>query len=162
MFHLIKKYSNRKLYDTLQKRFIRMEELAKLVINREEVRVEDSDSHIDLTPLAVSKALIKYMQSGHEIPKVLQGFVKRGMVKKVKKEQNLYESEEEAEDTEDSLSYLPAEIRLLKKSLDYLHAVIDILEEEVPYNKKLHDEFYRSCVEFEKRLDGFRKKHRIP
>ncbi len=155
MFHLIRKYANRKLYDTLQKRFIRMEELVELVINREEVRVEDSDSHIDLTPLTVSKALLKYMQAGNEIPKALHSFLKR------KKPERHRQNIDDETEIEDNLSYVPAEIRLLTKALDYLHAVTDILEEEPPYNKKLHDELYYSCVEFEKKLDVLRKKHGI-
>jgi len=134
-----------------------MEELAELVINKEDVRVEDSDSQVDLTPLVVSKALIKYMRAGNLLPKDLKRWIKKQDAKTV-----IGDLQDIEEDEEESFPYLPAEIRLIQKALEYLDDVTIILQEEAPYNKKLHDEFYRTCIDFKKKLETIQKKHGIP
>ena len=44
MAYLIKRYANRKLYDTRTKRYLTLDEVAVLVRAGEEVRVEEADS----------------------------------------------------------------------------------------------------------------------
>lgn len=54
---LIKKYSNRKLYDTKNKRFITMDEIADLIIAGEELQIKDNKTGEDLTSSIASQLL---------------------------------------------------------------------------------------------------------
>lgn len=57
--HLIKKYSNRKLYDTKDKRYLTMNRLAELIKSGEEVSVLDNETGDDLTSSIVSQLLAR-------------------------------------------------------------------------------------------------------
>ncbi|HWQ83068.1 MAG TPA: polyhydroxyalkanoate synthesis regulator DNA-binding domain-containing protein [Anaerolineales bacterium] len=54
---LIKRYPNRKLYDTVARRYITLEEIAKLVQGGEDVKVIDHASGMDLTELTLSQVV---------------------------------------------------------------------------------------------------------
>lgn len=56
MLH-IKRYSNRKLYDTDNRRYITLPEIARFLREGEEIQVIDHDSGIDLTTLVMLQAL---------------------------------------------------------------------------------------------------------
>jgi hypothetical protein len=53
--HLIKKYANRKLYDTRTSRYITLEGISRLVREGAEIEVVDRESGRDLTPLILSQ-----------------------------------------------------------------------------------------------------------
>jgi polyhydroxyalkanoate synthesis repressor PhaR len=55
---LIKKYGNRRLYDTRRSRYITLEELAASITAGEEVRIIDSKSGEDLTKRVVTKLIL--------------------------------------------------------------------------------------------------------
>ena len=55
----IKKYSNRRLYDQSQKRYITLEELALLIRNGEEVEVRDSKTGEDLTQAVLIQVILE-------------------------------------------------------------------------------------------------------
>jgi polyhydroxyalkanoate synthesis repressor PhaR len=57
--HMIKKYSNRKLYDTRDKRYLTMDQLAELIKAGEEVSIIDNESGEDLTSAIVSQLLAR-------------------------------------------------------------------------------------------------------
>lgn len=46
---VIRKYANRRLYDTSESRYVTLEDIRQLIVDREEFRVEDSRSGEDLT-----------------------------------------------------------------------------------------------------------------
>lgn len=46
---VIRKYANRRLYDTSESRYVTLEDIRQLIVDREEFRVEDSKSKEDLT-----------------------------------------------------------------------------------------------------------------
>jgi polyhydroxyalkanoate synthesis regulator protein len=46
---LVKKYGNRRLYDTRRSRYITLEELCELIVAEEDVRVVDAKTGEDLT-----------------------------------------------------------------------------------------------------------------
>lgn len=54
----IKRYGNRKLYDTREKRYLTLAHLSELVAQGEKVQVVDNDSGEDITGVVFSKALI--------------------------------------------------------------------------------------------------------
>jgi polyhydroxyalkanoate synthesis repressor PhaR len=56
---LIKKYSNRKLYDTRSRRYITLERIGELVRSGEDVRVVDRASGADLTSVTLSQVVLE-------------------------------------------------------------------------------------------------------
>jgi polyhydroxyalkanoate synthesis repressor PhaR len=56
--HLIKKYANRKLYDTNTSRYITLEGIARLLRAGEEIEVVERDTGRDLTPLILSQIVM--------------------------------------------------------------------------------------------------------
>ncbi len=57
--HLIKKYSNRKLYDTYTRRYITLEDIARLVREGGDVTVVQRDTGEDLTPVILSQIVAR-------------------------------------------------------------------------------------------------------
>ncbi len=70
---LIKRYPNRKLYDTDARRYITLEEIAELVQRGEDVQVVDHASGADLTALTLSQVVF-------EIQKKQRGFLPRNLL----------------------------------------------------------------------------------
>ena len=64
--HLIKKYANRKLYDTQTSRYITLEGISHLVREGHEIQVVDRDSGRDLTPLILSQIVVGEEKRGPE------------------------------------------------------------------------------------------------
>ncbi|MGM0454026.1 MAG: polyhydroxyalkanoate synthesis regulator DNA-binding domain-containing protein [Thermodesulfobacteriota bacterium] len=56
---LVKKYANRKLYDTQEKRYITMDELSGLIKAGEEIKIVDNKTGSDLTAQVVSQLLAR-------------------------------------------------------------------------------------------------------
>lgn len=156
MFHLIRKYSNRKLYDIATRSFIKQEDLLMMVIEGEEVRIEDNDTHIDITTLELQKAFSRF-------PELQKLYI-------TKKSDNNTLFSSGTVSTETGLDmpvssieegYTPAEIRLLYKSLEYLSASLRILATEPVYNAELHADLVESFLAIEKRLRKLKKKHKL-
>jgi polyhydroxyalkanoate synthesis repressor PhaR len=57
--HIIKKYSNRKLYDTVDKRYLTMDQLAELIKAGAEVSILDNETGENLTASIVSQLLAR-------------------------------------------------------------------------------------------------------
>ena len=62
--HLIKKYANRKLYDTRTSRYITLDGIAGLVREGHEIKVVDRDSGHDLTQLTLSQIVLTEEKRG--------------------------------------------------------------------------------------------------
>jgi hypothetical protein len=62
--HLIKKYSNRKLYDTQTRRYITLDDVAKLVRDGGDVTVVQRDTGEDLTPAILSQIVAREERRG--------------------------------------------------------------------------------------------------
>jgi polyhydroxyalkanoate synthesis repressor PhaR len=62
--HLIKKYANRKLYDTRTSRYITLEGIAQLVREGHEIRVVDRDNGHDLTQVTLSQVVLSEEKRG--------------------------------------------------------------------------------------------------
>ena len=56
--HLIKKYANRKLYDTRTSRYITLEGIAELVRDGHEIKVVDRETGQDLTQVILSQIVL--------------------------------------------------------------------------------------------------------
>jgi polyhydroxyalkanoate synthesis regulator protein len=182
VFHLIKKYSNRKLYDTCDKRFITLDDLLEMILKKEEIRIEDSDTRVDITSLEVTKALMRYINNANSMPdsvaEILQGLcaqeekksagsILKSLLNKFQetpsklKAGNNRDIDSLINSNDEILSYVPAEIRLLNKSVEYLQGAMAILKSETPFNGRLHDELYVLYKEFDRKLSIIKKKYRI-
>ncbi len=64
--HLIKKYANRKLYDTHTSRYITLEGISDLVRDGHDIEVVDRESGRDLTPLILSQIVMGAEKRGGE------------------------------------------------------------------------------------------------
>jgi len=62
--HLIKKYANRKLYDTQTSRYITLEGIADLVRDGHAIEVIDRDSGQDLTQVVLSQIVLEEEKRG--------------------------------------------------------------------------------------------------
>jgi len=62
--HLIKKYANRKLYDTRTSRYITLDQIAQLVRAGEEIKVVDRDKGGDLTQVTLSQIVLSEEKRG--------------------------------------------------------------------------------------------------
>ncbi|NOY70535.1 MAG: hypothetical protein GXP53_13800 [Deltaproteobacteria bacterium] len=78
--HLIKKYTNRKLYDTNDKQYITMEKIAELIKSGVEVMIIDNESGDDLTAKLVSQLLGREKkETGKALPSsVLMQMLRKG------------------------------------------------------------------------------------
>ena len=62
--HLIKKYANRKLYDTRTSHYVTLEGIAELVRNGHEIKVVDRDNGHDLTQVILSQIVLSQEKHG--------------------------------------------------------------------------------------------------
>jgi polyhydroxyalkanoate synthesis repressor PhaR len=62
--HLIKKYANRKLYDSRASRYITLDEIAQLVRDGHEIKVVDRDTGADLTQVTLSQIVLTEEKRG--------------------------------------------------------------------------------------------------
>lgn len=56
--HVVKKYSNRKLYDTFTKKYVTLDVIAELLRSGDEVRVVDRNTGDDITAVTLSQILL--------------------------------------------------------------------------------------------------------
>ena len=68
---VIKRYSNRKLYDTKDSRYVTLLQIAEMVRNSEEVQIIDNNSKEDLTEVTLAQ-IIYEEQKAHSRPVPLQ------------------------------------------------------------------------------------------
>lgn len=77
---LIKRYPNRKLYDTEAKRYVTLEDIAGLIRGGEEVRVVDHESGDDVTSLTLTQIILEQEKktSGYLSSSLLTGIIRSG------------------------------------------------------------------------------------
>jgi len=76
---LIKRYANRKLYNTASSRYITLKGIAELLDEGEEVRVIDNATGEDITSVALSQILVDSTRSKEEpSPSLLSQIMERG------------------------------------------------------------------------------------
>jgi polyhydroxyalkanoate synthesis regulator phasin len=66
--HLIKKYANRKLYDTRTSRYVTLEGIAELVRDGHEIKVVDRETGQDLTQVILSQIVLSEEKRGPTRP----------------------------------------------------------------------------------------------
>jgi polyhydroxyalkanoate synthesis repressor PhaR len=69
---IIKRYSNRKLYDSLTRRYVTLEEIGAMVQNGEDVSVIDHDSGADITAVTLTQVIFdQEKRMGGYLPQVI-------------------------------------------------------------------------------------------
>jgi polyhydroxyalkanoate synthesis repressor PhaR len=68
---LIKRYANRKLYNTAISRYITLKGIAELIDQGEEVRVIDNETGEDITSITLSQILVDNERGGRAMPRSL-------------------------------------------------------------------------------------------
>ncbi|MFW6051873.1 MAG: polyhydroxyalkanoate synthesis regulator DNA-binding domain-containing protein [Myxococcota bacterium] len=63
---MIKRYANRKLYDTCDSRYVTLQQIAQLVRTGEEVRIIDNTSKEDLTNVTLAQIIYEEEKKGEE------------------------------------------------------------------------------------------------
>ena len=64
--HHLKKYPNRRLYDTTDSRYVTVEDVRKLIVRGESITVEDSRDGTDITRSVLLQILSDQEAQGHE------------------------------------------------------------------------------------------------
>jgi polyhydroxyalkanoate synthesis repressor PhaR len=76
---LIKRYANRKLYNTQTRRYITLKGIAELLDEDEEVQVIDNETGEDITSVTLSQILVDTERSNRAVPgNLLSELVQRG------------------------------------------------------------------------------------
>ncbi len=81
---VIKRYANRKLYDTCDSKYITLDRIAELVRNGEEVKVLDNRSKQDLTKVTLAQIIYEEQKSGNATAwsvQSLRRFIQQGRAK---------------------------------------------------------------------------------
>jgi polyhydroxyalkanoate synthesis repressor PhaR len=68
---LVKKYGNRRLYDTARSRYLTLEELAESIRNGEDVRVVDAKTGEDLTTATLAQIIVEGRGAARLLPRPL-------------------------------------------------------------------------------------------
>ncbi len=76
---LIKRYANRKLYNTQTSRYITLKGISELIEENEDVRVIDNETGEDITSVALSQILVDSEREGRAMSRsLLSGLLQRG------------------------------------------------------------------------------------
>jgi polyhydroxyalkanoate synthesis repressor PhaR len=81
---VIKRYANRKLYDTRDSKYVTLDRIAELVRNGDEVKVIDNGSKADLTKVTLAQIIYEEQKSGNATAwsvQNLRGFILQGRQK---------------------------------------------------------------------------------
>ena len=68
---LIKRYANRKLYNTETSRYITLKGIAELIEQGEDIRVMDNETGEDITSVTLSQILVDTERANHTVSKTL-------------------------------------------------------------------------------------------
>ncbi len=77
---VIKRYQNRKLYDTHQSCYVTLEEISQMIKNGDDLRVIDNKSKNDITQGTLTQLLYETeRKSGHPVPvELLKEIIRKG------------------------------------------------------------------------------------
>ena len=92
---IIKRYTNRKLYDTVESRYVTLDEIAEMVKQGVEVRIVDNRSKEDLTSVTLAQIIFEEEKKKNQMPlsllreiirhpgETLQGFIQKEVTPRV-------------------------------------------------------------------------------
>jgi polyhydroxyalkanoate synthesis repressor PhaR len=101
---LIKKYPNRKFYDTVNKRYISLSGISSLIRDGEEVQVVDNQTGYEITAVVLSQILREQVRNGGSPPQgLLTALVQRGGLGLHQIEDSLYASLKALQELEEEI-----------------------------------------------------------
>jgi polyhydroxyalkanoate synthesis repressor PhaR len=75
---IIKRYTNRKLYDTVESRYVTLDEIAEMIKQGAEVRIVDNRSKDDLTSVTLAQIIFEEEKKQNQMPlSVLREIIRR-------------------------------------------------------------------------------------
>lgn len=181
MTKIIKRYSNRKLYDTEQSTYITLDEIAEMVKDGEDVRIIDNSTKEDLTHVTLAQiifeqekahkrllplASLRYIiqQSGEDIMQRIQAPVNK-FQDEVKRKADALEEGGKAirdfiESTQDSLDEMQARMDdRMRDAVDQLTHVPEMRREIQSLNARVND-LESTVVKLQTELDTTRPSRR--
>lgn len=139
----IKRYSNRKLYDTQEKRYITLEQISELVNQGEDIKVIDNQTGEDLTTVTLSQVLL-----GQEKKKT-RSLPKSAFLEMIQKSSNsVMDTFKKTVFTWFENAFVSEEA--IEKNVDALAKGGEISKDEA---HKLKNEFKSRALAFKKRID---------
>ena len=80
MARLVKRYSNRKLYDTSESRYVTLDEIARWVKSGEEVKILENESGEDLTAVTFAQIILEEERKKSGLPslRVMRELIQHG------------------------------------------------------------------------------------
>ncbi|MEW6443473.1 MAG: polyhydroxyalkanoate synthesis regulator DNA-binding domain-containing protein [bacterium] len=139
---VIKRYGNRKLYDTQQSRYVTLEEISQMIRQGQDVRVVDNKSQEDLTNVTLTQIMLEHeknktnllphsllknliQQSGESISEWLQRGKESFASMKTEAEEQISRLLEKGMETKDEGA------SLLREWLVHPHRPIDLLQKKI-------------------------------
>lgn len=92
---IIKRYTNRKLYDTVESRYVTLDEIAEMIKQGAEVKIVDNRSKDDLTSVTLAQIIFEEEKKQNQMPlsvlrdiirhpgETLQGFIQKEVTPRV-------------------------------------------------------------------------------
>lgn len=136
MTRLIKRYDNRKLYDTSEKRYVRLAELAALVRAGHQIQVLDNTTGEDLTAQTLTKIIVEGESAERALPPVeLLHQVVRWSAQSAESgwaqlQQGISRAVERALERHGPVRRIKDELARLSKRLEELEAAVAEIEKE--------------------------------
>ncbi len=144
----IKRYANRKLYDTSLRRYINLQEIAGLIQNGTEVRVIDSRSGEDITKVTLSQILL-------DKEKKKQGFVPKTLFANLIRKSGTQVTDYLKKSVDSGMGFITWGQAEIERGIKKLSKAGEITESE---GRRLRDDLVSRLLknkdEFEKMIDG--------
>ncbi len=142
---IIKKYQNRKLYDTKDSCYITLDDIATLIRKNEEIQVIDNKTKNDVTPVILSQILVDQEKAAKStLPMtMLRDLIRQGkgslfdFIQRYVVMGNTSEPERQRE----AERYLDQLINRGEITKIEGKAILKELTDETPYNKEFEDQF---------------------
>ena len=64
----IRRYANRKLYDTRESHYVNLQQIADLIRSGEEIRITSKSTGMDLTAATMAQIIFEETKSGQPLP----------------------------------------------------------------------------------------------
>src|SRR5215471_12767860 len=76
---IVKRYANRKLYDTQRSRYVTLEQIADMIRSGEDVKIVDNNSKEDLTAITLAQIIFEEEKKSSFLPlSALRGIIQSG------------------------------------------------------------------------------------
>lgn len=145
MMRLIKKYSNRRMYDTQASRLITLKEIASLIQRGENVQVVDNQTGEDLTTLTLAKVFLEQQKANQDhlsVPFLFCEIIKQG-----ENNHHPIEVEEPIKEVNKELINQPESEKILRNLFNKVEELIQRAMEKITLPSPREWEEYRQTLQ---------------